>query len=174
MSLAFRTSHLAPNNNNNNNNDNDALVTHPVTVLSNNHALSVGLQVKSDVRLSDYLSNNRTIIRAEFADSVAGSLNLNKVEAIIDGWPVHSDRRMIIEKGTVSIRVRFASGLTVWGRLHVFEPSNWLNEFDFTNRGQGLFAVLTGAGARWDDDETQGATVLVNFDRALGVELFEQ
>ena len=169
MSLAFRTSHLNPINDNIN-----ALITHPVTVLSDNHAVNAGLQVKPDIRLSDYLSNTRPIIHAEFEGGSAGTLNLNKVEAIIDGLPVNSDRRMVIEKGTVSIRVRFGSGLLVWGKLHVFDPTNWLNEFDFTNRNQGIFAVLTQGGARWDEDEAQGVTVLVNFDRALGVELFEQ
>jgi hypothetical protein len=58
--------------------------------------------------------------------------------------------------------------------LHVFDPDHWLNEFDFTNRNQGIFAVLTQSGARWDGDEVQGVTVLVNFDRALGVELLDQ
>jgi hypothetical protein len=166
MSLAFRASHLDP--------DNNSFVTHPVIVLSDNHAVNAGLQVKQDIRLSDYLSNTRPIIQVKFEGDVAGTLNLNKVEAIVDRLPVHSDRRMIIEKGTVSIRVRFGSGLLVWGRLHVFDPDHWLNEFDFTNRNQGIFAVLTQSGARWDGDEVQGVTVLVNFDRALGVELLDQ
>ena len=166
MSLAFRTAQIEVNN--------ETFVTHPVTVLSDNHAISAGLQVKPAIRLSDYLSTSRAIIRAEFEGGVVGSLNLNKVEAIIDGLPVSGDRRMVIEKGTVCIRVRFASGLLVWGRLHVFEPANWLNGFDFTNRNQGLFAVLTGGGARWDGDEVEGVTVLINFDQALGVEMFDQ
>jgi hypothetical protein len=166
MSLAFRTSQIDSNN--------EAFITHPVTILSDNHAVNAGLQVKQAIRLSDYLSTSRAIIRAEFEGGVAASLNLNKVEAIIDGLPVSGDRRMVIEKGTVCIRVRFSSGLLVWGRLHVFEPENWLSGFDFTNRNQGLFAVLTGGGARWSNDEIEGVTVLVNFDQALGVELFDQ